>query len=173
MCPWTSISFMTPSSKFLDLLPPIPLPPRAKTGRSAYVSVGLLGSREQGNLRKCSPSALESAFRNRGALGSAPESALEGALSLHRTTGRAPSRALSPESTPISESTLELGCRKWGCNKWGLKGCLAALPGNRPKSAKIALFLPFSSFSRGCEGHLGNPENGGKRPFSSDILRFA
>ena len=35
-----------------------------------------------------------------------------------------------------------LGCRKWGCNKWGLKGRLAALPGNRPKSAKIALFLP-------------------------------
>ena len=46
----------------------------------SYVSVGLLGSREQGNLRKCSPSALESALRNRGALRSAPESALEGAL---------------------------------------------------------------------------------------------
>ena len=30
-----------------------------------------------------------------------------------------------------------------GCNKWGLKGCLAALPGNRPKSAFFALFLPF------------------------------
>ena len=45
-----------------------------------YVSVGLQGSREQGNLRKCSPSALESALRNRGALASVPESALEGAL---------------------------------------------------------------------------------------------
>ena len=67
----------------------------------------------------------------------------------------------------------QLGCRKWGCNKWGLKGCLAALPGNRPKSAFFALFLPCSPFSGGCEEHLGNPENGGKRPFSSDILRFA
>ena len=66
-----------------------------------------------------------------------------------------------------------LGCRKWGCNKWGLEGCLAALPGNRPKSAFSALFLPFSPFSGGCEEHLGNPENGGKMPFSSDILRFA
>ena len=37
-------------------------------------------------------------------------------------------------------------CRKWGCNKWGFKGCLAALPGNRPKSAFFALFLPFSPF---------------------------
>ena len=54
----------------------------------------------------------------------------------------------------------KLGCRKWGCNKWGLKGCLAALPGNRPKSAKIALFLPFSPFSGGCQEHLANPENG-------------
>ena len=66
-----------------------------------------------------------------------------------------------------------LGCRKWGCNKWGLKECLAALPGNRPKSALFALFLPFTPFSGGCEERLGNPENGGKRPFSSDILRFA
>ena len=51
--------------------------------------------------------------------------------------------------------------------------CLAALPGNRPKSAFFALFLPFSPFSGGCEEHLGNAENGGKGPFSSDILRFA
>ena len=50
-----------------------------------------------------------------------------------------------------------LGCRKWGCNKWGLKGCLAALPGNRPKSAKIALILPFSPFSGGSQEHLENP----------------
>ena len=56
----------------------------------------------------------------------------------------------------------QLGRRKWGYKKWGLKGCLAALPGNRPKSALFALFLPR------------NPQNGGKRPFSSDILkRFA
>ena len=66
-----------------------------------------------------------------------------------------------------------LGCRKYRGNKWGLKGCLAALPGNRPKSALFTLFLPFSPFSGGCEEHLENPENGGKRPFSSDILRFA
>ena len=65
-----------------------------------------------------------------------------------------------------------LGCRKRGCNKWGLKGCLAALPGDRPKSAKITLFLPFLPFSGGCQEQLGNPENGGKRPFSSDILGF-
>ena len=64
----------------------------------------------------------------------------------------------------------DLGCRKWGCNKWGFKGCLADLPGNWPKSAFFSLFLPFSPFFR---GYLGNPENGGKRPFSSDILRFA
>ena len=63
---------------------------------SDCVSVGLLGSREQGNLRKCSLSALESALRNRGALGSAPERALEGAPSVQNivTTGRAPSTAL-------------------------------------------------------------------------------
>ena len=67
---------------------------------------------------------------------------------------------------------LYLGCRKRGCNKWGFKGCLAALPGNRLKSAFFALFLPFSPFSGGPEEHLENPENGGKRPFSSDILRF-
>ena len=37
------------------------------------------------------------------------------------------------------------------------------------KSAEIGLFLPFSAFFGGCEGHLENPENGGKMPFSSDI----
>ena len=63
-----------------------------------------------------------------------------------------------------------LGCRKWGCHKWGLKGCLAALPGNRPKSAFLALFLPFSPLFGGPEEHLENPENGGKNPFSLDIL---
>ena len=63
----------------------------------------------------------------------------------------------------------KLGCRKWGCNKWGLKGCLAARPGNRPKSALFALFLPFLPFSGGAEEHLENPENGGKRPFFPQI----
>ena len=43
-------------------------------------------------------------------------------------------------------------CRKWGCNKWGLKGCLAALPGNRPKSA---FFLRFPWIC--LNPHLLNP----------------
>ena len=60
---------------------------------------------------------------------------------------------------------VHLGCRKWGCNKWGFKECLAALPGNRPKSAFFALFLPFSPFSGVCQEHLGNPENGKKGLF--------
>ena len=74
-----------------------------------YVSVGLLESREQGNLRKCSPSALESALRNRGALGSAPESVLEGALPVVLYSEKTLESTLgsTPESTPISESTLE------------------------------------------------------------------
>ena len=62
---------------------------------------------------------------------------------------------------------------KGGVTNGGLRGVWAALPGNRPKSAFFALFLPFLPFSGGCEEHLRNPENGGKRPFSSDILRFA
>ena len=78
--------------------------------------------------------------------------------------------------TPFGK--IQRGAHKRGLKpqifrEWGLKGCLAALPGNRPKSAFFALFLPFSPFSGGCEEHLENPENGGKRPFSSDILRFA
>ena len=73
------------------------------------MSVGLLGSREQENLRKGSPSALESALRNRGALGSAPESALEGALPVVLYSEKTLESTLrsTPESTPISESTLE------------------------------------------------------------------
>ena len=74
---------------------------------------------------------------------------------------------------PVRDSTQQnLGCRKWGCNKWGFKGCLAALPRNQQKSAFFALFLPFSPFSGGPEEHLENLENGGKRPFSSNILGF-
>ena len=88
----------------------------------------------------------------------------------NQTTPKLPNQQF-PSMTVLSARAI-LGCRKWGCNKWGLKGCLAALPGNRPKSADFALFLPFSPFSGGCQEHLGNPENGGKRPFSSDILGF-
>ena len=73
------------------------------------MSVGQPGSREQGNLRKCSQSALESARRNRGALGSAPESALEGGLPviLYIDSNVESTLRNTPESTPISESTLE------------------------------------------------------------------
>ena len=63
-----------------------------------------------------------------------------------------------------------------GCNKWGLKGRLADLPGDRPKSAFFALFLPFSPFSGGCEEHLGNlqkTEEKGRFPqISSDFLKL-
>ena len=77
--------------------------------RSIYVSVGLLGSREQGNLRKCSPSALEGALRNRGALRSAPEGVLEGLLTVqnNRKSTLESTLGSTPESTPTSESTLE------------------------------------------------------------------
>ena len=69
--------------------------------------------------------------------------------------------------------SLSWAAANGGVTNGGFKGCLAALPGNRLKSAFSALFLPFSPFSGGCEEHLGNPENGGKMPFSLDILRFA
>ena len=50
----------------------------------------------------------------------------------------------------ISGSLEVLGCRKWGgCNEWGLKGCLAALPENRPKSAFFVLFCLECLFPRG------------------------
>ena len=71
------------------------------------------------------------------------------------------------------KKTPKLGCRKWGCNKWGLKGCLAALPGNQPKSAFFALFLPFSHFSGGCEEHPGEirvTEEKGLFPQISSVL---
>ena len=77
-----------------------------------YVSVGKLGSREQGNLRKCSQSALESALRNR-ALGSAPERVLSRVVFLLSSTQINSKTTVestfgsTPESTPISESTLE------------------------------------------------------------------
>ena len=41
---------------------------------------------------------------------------------------------------------------------------------NRPFSPFFCLFSPFSGR---CEELLQNPENGGKKAFSSDILRFA
>ena len=71
-------------------------------------------------------------------------------------------------------SRFPIGLPQRGCNKWGLKGCLAALPGNQPKSTFFARFLPFSPFSGGCEEHLGNPENGEKGLFpqiASDLRK--
>ena len=65
-----------------------------------------------------------------------------------------------------------LGCRKWGCNKWGLKGWLAALPGNQPKSAEIALFLPFFALSRRVRRAIQKTEEKGLFPqISSDLLK--
>ena len=69
---------------------------------------------------------------------------------------------------------LELGCRKWGCNKWGLKGCLAALPGNRPKSAFFALFCLFRPFPEGAKStwEIQKTEEKGLFPqISSDLLK--
>ena len=51
----------------------------------------------------------------------------------------------------FGETSEHFSHRDWtaangGCNKWGLKGCLAALPGNRrnrPKSPFFCLFRPF------------------------------
>ena len=65
-----------------------------------------------------------------------------------------------------------LGCRKWGCNKWGLKGCLAALPGNRPKLAFRALFLPFSPclVRRAPEKSRISEQKGLCPQISSDLL---
>ena len=40
-----------------------------------------------------------------------------------------------------------------GCSKRGFKGCLAALPGNRPFPAFFTLVLPFSPFAGGPEEH--------------------
>ena len=68
-----------------------------------------------------------------------------------------------------------LGCRKWGCNKWGLKGCLAALPGNRPKSAKnrpfSAFFRPFPEGDKSTWGIQKTEEKGLFPQISSDFLK--
>ena len=66
-----------------------------------------------------------------------------------------------------------LGCRKWGCNKWGFKGCLTALPGNRPKSAFFAPFLPFRTFPEGSKStrKIQKMQEKGSFPqISSDLL---
>ena len=75
-------------------------------------------------------------------------------------------------SWPFSKNK-ERKDREWGCNKWGLKGCLAALPGNRPKSAFFAPFSAFFALFRRVRRAPGKSRKGGKRPSSSDILGFA
>ena len=55
--------------------------------------------------------------------------------------------------------SLKLGSRIWGCNKWWFTVCLAALPGNRPKSAFFCPFSAFFALSGGPKQHLGYPEN--------------
>ena len=52
-----------------------------------------------------------------------------------------------------------------GVTNGGLRGVWPPFP-------EIGRNRPFSPFSGGPEEHLENPENGGKRPFSSDILGF-
>ena len=54
-------------------------------------------------------------------------------------------RAKNSLTSVFESSNHTWAARKWGCNKWGLKGCLAALPGNRPKSP---FFCPFSALFR-------------------------
>ena len=64
-----------------------------------------------------------------------------------------------------------LECRKWGCNKQGLKGCLVALPGNRPFSP---FFLPFRRFQEGAKStwEIQKTEVKGLFPqISSDLLK--
>ena len=65
-----------------------------------------------------------------------------------------------------------LGCCKWGCNKWGLKRCLAALPGNRPKSVFLRPFSALVAFCGGSEEHLKNPKKEEKGLFPQISLDF-
>ena len=67
-----------------------------------------------------------------------------------------------------------LGCRKWGCNKWGLKGCLATLPGNRPKWPFPPFFCLFRPFPEGAKStwEIQKTEENGLFPqISSDLLK--
>ena len=71
-------------------------------------------------------------------------------------------------------TAFHLGCRKWGCNKWGLKGCLAALPGNRPKWAFSPFFCLFRLFLDGAKSiwKIQKTEEKGLFPqISSDLLK--
>ena len=68
----------------------------------------------------------------------------------------------------------QLGCRKWGCNKWGLKGCLAALPGNRrnwPFSPFLCLFRPFPEGAKSAWEIQKTEEKGLFPQISSDLLK--
>ena len=76
----------------------------------------------------------------------------------------------NPEKIKVGENWT---AANGGVTNGGLKGVwppFLEIGQNRPFSPFFCLFRPLSG---GCEEHLGNPENGGKRPFSSDILGFA
>ena len=82
--------------------------------------------------------------------------------------------AWPPRPHPNIPLDFYLGCRKWGCNKWGLKGCLAALPGNRPKSAFSPFFCLFLPFPEGAKStwEIQKTEEKGLFPqISSDLLK--
>ena len=63
-----------------------------------------------------------------------------------------------------------LGCREWGCNNRGLKGCLAALPENWPKSASCP-FRPFPEGLRSTWEIQIKEEKGLFPQISSDLLK--
>ena len=71
-----------------------------------------------------------------------------------------------PIQVTVWNSWNVIGLPQMGVQEMGVGGV-----SGRP-SWKSA-FSPLSPFSRGSEKYLGNPENVRKRPFSSDIRRFA
>ena len=77
----------------------------------------------------------------------------------------------TPNSTTTDLTPHLLGCRKWGCNKWGFKGCLAALPGNRPKSPFFCLFRPFPEGAKSTWKIQKTEEKGLFPQISSDFLK--
>ena len=77
--------------------------------------------------------------------------------------------SLSDERNPLFLREEIWAAANGGVTNWGLKGCLAALPGNRPNSAKIALFLPFLFFCGGCQRAPGKCRKRRKKAF---FLRY-
>ena len=58
-----------------------------------------------------------------------------------------------------------------GVTNGGLKGCLAALPGNRPKSAKFCLLRPFPEGAKSTWEIQKTEEKGLFPQISSDLLK--